>query len=56
MKAMAGKAIDDIRRSIAAVDYLNRASDIPGESLQEKITNVLGTVNRENMTEFGTNK
>jgi len=56
MKAMAGKGLDDIRRSLAAVDYLNRASDIPGETLQEKITSALGTVNRENMTEFWTNK
>lgn len=56
MKAMAGKGLDDIRRSLAAVDYLNRASDIPGETFQEKITSALGTVNREDMTEFGTDK
>lgn len=53
-KIMLGKWIDDIRRIFAWVNTINRLSALSGKSLQETITEALGTTNLEDATKYGT--
>ena len=50
---MLGKSVDDIRRIFAGVNTINRLSALSGKSLQEIITEALGTTNLEDATRYG---
>lgn len=51
-KIMLGKWIDDIRRIFAWVNTINRLSALSGKSLQETITDAIGTTNLEDATKY----